>query len=97
MSYSLKVDTGDVASKAQKVAGDASTLEQQITTLTSDMQALSETWTGTASGNFQSLYATWKGQAKQIQQQLEQIGQSLKGAGVTYDTAESQNVQALSH
>jgi hypothetical protein len=35
------------------------------------------------------------GQAAQIQQQLEQIGQSLKGAGVTYENAESANVSAL--
>ncbi len=59
------------------------------------MATLSGTWTATASGNFQTLYSAWMGQAAQIQQQLEQIGQSLKGAGVTYENAESANVSAL--
>lgn len=96
MAYSIKVDTGDVASKAATVKSQAATLESQISTLTKDMQALSETWTGSASAAFQSLYQQWKTQATTIQNQLDSISASLKGAGSNYDSVESQTTSALS-
>lgn len=96
MGYSLKVDTDDVASKASLVKSQASELESQLATLTSNMAALAETWTGTASSAFQSLYQTWKGQAAQMQSQLEAISVSLNSAGTNYANVEQQNASAMS-
>jgi len=96
MGYALKVDTDDVASKASLVKSQASDLESQIATLTSNMASLAETWTGTASGAFQSLYQAWRGQAAQIQAQLESISASLNSAGTNYASVEQQNTSALS-
>src|SRR5579875_2294983 len=95
VGYELKVTPGDVHSKAATVQPQAAELESQVAKLTSDMQALAETWTGSASSAFQSLYEGWKGQARHIQSQLEQIGRSLNSVGTNYDTVEAQNVSAL--
>jgi 6 kDa early secretory antigenic target len=95
MGYQLSVSTDDVAAKAGTVAAQVTELESQVATLTTNMQSLSSTWTGSASAAFQDLYQTWKGQAGAIQQSLEAIGVALKAAGSNYDTVETQNTALL--
>jgi WXG100 family type VII secretion target len=95
VGYTLKVTTDDVHAKAQRVQSEAADLEAKVAKLTSDMQALADTWTGTASGKFQGLYHGWQGQARQIQSSLEQIGTSLNSVGTNYDQVEAQNAASL--
>ena len=95
MGYQLKVSTDDVAAKASAIQAQASELESQVAALTSQMTALADTWTGTAAGAFQSLYAQWKGQAGQIQQSLASISTSLNNAGANYSEAEAANASSF--
>jgi early secretory antigenic target protein ESAT-6 len=95
VGYQLKVSTDDVATRAATVRSQAAELESQVARLTSDMQALSETWTGTASSAFQGLYHSWTKQAGQIQAALEQIGASLRSAGVNYAEVEARNAASM--
>ena len=96
MGYQLKVSTDDVAAKASAIRGHASELESQVAALTSQMGALAETWTGTASGAFQDLYGQWKGQARLIQESLANISTSLNNAGTNYSDVEAANASGFS-
>jgi early secretory antigenic target protein ESAT-6 len=95
MGYAIKVSTEDVATKATNVARQVSELETQLHTLSSDMQSLAGSWSGQASDAFQTLYHGWNKQAAQIQQALNDIGISLKGAGSKYADAESANISSM--
>ncbi len=97
MSYSIKVSTEDVQSKATAVARQVSELEAQLSTLSKDMSALATTWTGQAASSFQGLYAGWNKQATMIQKTLNDIGLSLKGAGSRYADAEAANISSMGH
>jgi WXG100 family type VII secretion target len=95
VGYTIKVSTDDVQSKASAVAAEVAELEGQLTKLSSDMRALSETWTGQAASAFQSLYAGWGKQATAIHNSLNEIGLSLKGAGSKYADAEAANIASM--
>jgi WXG100 family type VII secretion target len=97
MGYSIKVSTDDVAAKASAVARQVSELESQLATLTGDMSALAATWNGRAADAFQTLYQGWNKQAGQIQQSLNDIGISLKGAGSRYADTEAANISSMGH
>jgi early secretory antigenic target protein ESAT-6 len=97
MGYSIKVSTDDVAAKATAVSRQVSDLESQLATLSSDMSALAASWNGKASDAFQTLYHGWNKQAGQIQQSLNDIGISLKGAGSKYADAEAANISSMGH
>jgi 6 kDa early secretory antigenic target len=96
VGYQLKVSTDDVAAKASLIRSQATELESQVGALTTQMAALAETWTGTASGAFQDLYAQWKGQASTIQQSLAAISTSLNNAGTNYADVEAANAAGFS-
>jgi WXG100 family type VII secretion target len=89
MAYDVKVSTGDVATKAQKIQSEASEIEARLSQLSSAMADLANTWTGSAASSFQEMYAGWDRTAKQMKQALDGIGTSLKGAGTDYDSLES--------
>lgn len=96
VGYQLKVSTDDVAAKASAIQTKATYLEEQVAELSSMMAALAETWTGTAASAFQDLYATWKGQATQIQVALADVSRALNNAGTNYANAESANTRTFS-
>jgi 6 kDa early secretory antigenic target len=95
VGYTIKVSTDDVAAKASAVAREVAELESQLGVLSSDMRALAETWTGQAASAFQTLYTGWNKQAAQIQQSLNEIGVSLKGAGSKYADTEAANIASM--
>lgn len=96
MGYQLKVSTDDVAAKATAIKSLAAEIESQVGTLTTQMTALADTWTGTASSAFQDLYGRWKGQASLIQQALGDISVSLNNAGSNYAEVEAANASGFS-
>jgi early secretory antigenic target protein ESAT-6 len=97
MSYSIKVSTDDVATKATAVSQQVAELESQLAKLSGDMSALAGSWTGQASSAFQHLYQGWNKQAGQMKQSLNDIGLSLKGAGSNYADTEAQNIRSMGH
>jgi len=89
MAYDVKVSTGDVTSKAQKVQAEAAEIEARIGQLTSAMADLAGTWTGSAASSFQDMFSSWDKTARQMKDALEGIGRSLNSAGQDYDALES--------
>lgn len=89
MAYEVKVSTGDVQSKAQRVQQGAADIEQQLGQLTGQMAGLAGTWTGAASNSFRALFDDWKTTATSMKHALEEIGRSLNSAGQDYDALES--------
>jgi 6 kDa early secretory antigenic target len=96
VGYQLKVSTDDVAAKASAIQAKATALEEQVGELTTQMTALAETWTGSASSSFQDLFGAWKGQANAIQLSLADISTALNNAGTNYDNAETANQRTFS-
>jgi WXG100 family type VII secretion target len=89
MAYDVKVQTGDVAAKAQRIQTEAAEIEARLQQLTSAMGELAATWTGSAASAFQDMYQGWDRTARQMKQALEGIGRSLNSAGQDYDALES--------
>lgn len=88
MAFDVKVSTGDVAAKAQRIQAEAIEIESRLAQLTSAMADLAGSWTGQAAAAFQDLYQGWDKTARQVKDALEGIGRSLNKAGSDYDSLE---------
>lgn len=89
MAFEVKVSTGDVASKAQRIQAEAADIEARLSQLTAAMGELAGTWTGSAASSFQDMYHNWDRTARQMKEALDGIGRSLNSAGQDYDALES--------
>ena len=56
------------------------------------MGDLASTWTGSAAGAFQELYASWDRTARQMREALDGIGRALQGTGQEYESLEARLV-----
>jgi WXG100 family type VII secretion target len=81
MSYSVTFDTGDIADKASAIQTTAAEIEGLLGTLTSQMAALAETYTGPGATAFQEVYAQWQQTQGQIKEELAEIGIALRNTG----------------
>ena len=90
LPYEVKVSTGDVSAKAQRIQSEAAEIENRLAHLTTAIGDLASTWSGTAASAFQELYREWDRTARQMKDALENIGRSLNKAGTDYDALEQQ-------
>ncbi len=92
MAYEMKVSTSDLATKATQVQRQAAEIDERLAQLTAAMGDLAGTWTGSAAGAFQELYASWDRTARQMREALDGIGRALQGTGQEYESLEARLV-----
>lgn len=86
----LAAQTEDIHQKATTIQQEAAEVEAMLGKLSAALGELNSTWQGPASQAFHQLYEGWAGQARSMQQTLENIGRSLNSAGTSYEQLESQ-------
>ena len=90
MSYTVTFDTGDIAEKAAAIQTTAGEIESLLGTLTGQMSALAETYTGPGAAAFQEVYARWQQTQGQIKEELAEIGVALRNTGQVREDVEGQ-------
>ncbi len=68
-----------------------SRLQQEITSLQSQLMAMQDSWQGIASNSFQELFQRWKVTSDLVDTQLGQLGQALALAANQYSETEMAN------
>jgi len=68
-----------------------SRLQQEITSLQSQLMAMQDSWQGLASNSFQELFQRWKVTSDLVETQLGQLGQALALAANQYSETEMAN------
>lgn len=89
MAYTVTFDTGDIAAKAQAARATAEEIESLLTTLTNQMMALQESYTGAAAQAFHEVYMRWQTTQAQMKTELQDISIGLANTGQARDEQES--------
>ena len=89
MTY-VTFNTEDIAAKAASIQTTAGEIETMLGTLTGQMSALAETYTGPGAAAFQEVYAQWKMTAAQMKEELGEIGIALGNTGQARGDVEQQ-------
>ncbi|MGC8460424.1 MAG: WXG100 family type VII secretion target [Candidatus Dormibacteria bacterium] len=85
--FAVTPDDVDQAGNNATSAND--NIEQILTQLRSQVDALQSVWSGVAHENFDGLYQEWNSGAKQLQDALIQIAAKLHQAANSYRETES--------
>jgi WXG100 family type VII secretion target len=89
MTY-VTFNTEDIATKAASIQTTAGEIETMLGTLTGQMSALAETYTGPGAAAFQEVYAQWQQTQGQIKEELAEIGTALRNTGQVREEVEGQ-------
>ncbi|GAA2121320.1 hypothetical protein GCM10009824_23720 [Kocuria atrinae] len=87
------VDSDTIAAKSQQAQGHIERLTGEVNGMTSTLTDLQNSWTGTASANFQEAFRSWRAAQAQMEQAMAQINQALTTAGNQYAETEAANAR----
>jgi WXG100 family type VII secretion target len=90
MAY-FSVDSEQVSAANTHIQSTIGRLQQEISTLHSQLATLEGSWQGSAATSFQELILRWKTAADSLEQSLGQIGQALSIAAQQYADIEAAN------
>jgi 6 kDa early secretory antigenic target len=90
MAY-FSVDSEQVSAANTHIQSTIGRLQQEISTLHSQLATLEGSWQGSAATSFQELILRWKTAADSLEQSLGQIGQALGLAAQQYADIEAAN------
>ncbi|HET9022714.1 MAG TPA: WXG100 family type VII secretion target [Ornithinibacter sp.] len=96
MSAQFQVDTERIAAAAGDIARISAEIEGQVGVMLARLSGLQDAWTGSASAQFHTVVADWRGTQQQVRASLDSIGQVLGAAGSQYAEAEAQAVRMFS-
>ena len=85
------VDSERILAANANIQGTISRLQQEVTSLQTQLGGLSDSWQGAASVSFQELMVRWRTTSDQVEAQLGQIGQALSYAAQQYSDIEYAN------
>lgn len=85
----FQVDSEAVALAATQTRACAEEVSGQVSAMMANLVNLQSTWTGAASGAFESLAQQWKATQSVVEENLRQIAMQLDLASQTYSQAES--------
>jgi WXG100 family type VII secretion target len=86
----FEVDSQQVAQAATKVGGSIASIRTEVDQMMRHLNDLQATWKGSASTAFSGVIGQWKSAQVQVEQALDSIQSSLRGASQTYADAENQ-------
>jgi WXG100 family type VII secretion target len=85
------VDSERILAANATIQGTISRLQQEVTSLQSQLAGLNDSWQGAAAISFQELMVRWRSTSDQVEMQLGQIGQALSFAAQQYSDIEYAN------
>lgn len=85
------VDSERILAANANIQGTISRLQQEVTSLQTQLGGLSDSWQGAAAVSFQELMVRWRTTSDQVEAQLGQIGQALGYAAQQYSDIEYAN------
>lgn len=85
------VDSERILAANATIQGTISRLQQEVTSLQTQLGGLSDSWQGAAAISFQELMLRWRTTSDQVEAQLGQIGQALSYAAQQYSDIEYAN------
>ena len=90
MAY-FTVDSERILAGNTNIQSTITRLQQEVSTLHSQLISLQDSWQGVAATSFQELISRWKQTSDQVESQLGQIGQALAMAANQYSDIEQAN------
>ena len=90
------VDSDTIAATSQQAQGHIERLTGEVNGMTSTLTDLQNSWTGTASVNFQEAFRSWRAAQAQMEQAMAHINQALSAAGNQYAETEAANARMFS-
>lgn len=87
----FNVDADLIASKSAQARGQVDTIVSEVNALTTSLQDLQGSWTGSSSTNFQGVLTNWRNTQRQVEESIAQINEALSRAGVNYSDTEQAN------
>lgn len=85
------VDSERILAANATIQATISRLQQEVTSLQTQLGLLSDSWHGAAATSFQELIMRWRSTSDQVEAQLGQIGQALSYAAQQYSDIEYAN------
>jgi WXG100 family type VII secretion target len=84
----IRVTPEQLAAMSGRVAGGASSIEGELSSLAGALAPLGSDWAGVAQQRFETLWAEWQRSARGLHEALTGISQLLSQAGSHYAEAE---------
>lgn len=84
----IGVQSEELRQQAGAVKTGAAEVNEILSRLTGQIQALASTWEGAASAAFQTRWQEWQTGAAQVQQAMDGMGVFLDQAALTYEETE---------
>ena len=85
------VDSEVIASKSAQAKAHVASITAEVNGMTASLQDLQNSWTGSASTNFQGVLDKWRATQRQVEESIAQINEALSRAGVNYSDTEQSN------
>lgn len=87
----LIVDSERIHAANSTIQATISRLQQEVTTLHSQLAGLNDSWQGVAASSFQDLMIRWRASSDAVEASLSQIGAALAIAAQQYSDIEMAN------
>lgn len=85
------VDSDIIAAKSAQARSYVDSITTEVNGMTASLQDLQNSWTGSASVNFQGVLTNWRATQRQVEEAIAQINEALNKAGINYADTESAN------
>lgn len=85
------VDSDIIAAKSAAARSQMDAITTEVNGMTASLTDLQNSWTGSASVNFQGVLSNWRATQAQVEQAIAQINEALTRAGINYADTESAN------
>jgi WXG100 family type VII secretion target len=85
----IKVTSEDLQTLSSQVMGGSNSIQEQLSQLKSQVNSIEGSWQGSASAQFQDLYAEWDRSAAGLKDALDGISTLLGHASTSYQGTEN--------
>lgn len=85
------VDIDQIGAASGNVRATMARIQQDVQGMHAQLQALSQTWQGSASASFQTVAEQWVVTQRRVEESMQQINRALDMAGQQYMDVESAN------
>lgn len=91
MSSTFRVDTARIAAASGDIQRIAASIESEVRAMMGKLNALQDSWQGSAAGNFAAVSQDWSATQEKVRVSLQNISTALRLAGDDYQLVEDAN------
>lgn len=95
MAGMLRTESDVMLATAGRVDETNSQVQGELSRLQSVVDGVRSSWSGSAQASFDQLMARWNTSAKQLQEALSSISETIRGNARSFDAAEADNAQSF--